>query len=179
MGTNRESKFYFSHTPMFHNPVHTYQVIFEGDFDKIEDMENYLKKKEKNREKGESEDKVQEQIKFIRERIVKATNEEIENDREAMRLLRELGSDQTITPYVFNFKKKNGELNTDIKKMNELNKEIFNTLSMEPGEKATTQALLVTSSEFDPETYGNKFMNSLIKRLGVENQNNDPVTFII
>ena len=129
--------------------------------------------------RGESKDKVQEQIKFIRERIVKATNEEIENDREAMCLLRELGSDQTITPYVFNFKQKNGELNTDIKKMNELNKGIFNTLSMVPGEKATTQALLVTSSEFDPETYGNKFMNSLIKRLGVENQNNDPVTFII
>ena len=56
MGTNRESKFYFSHTPMFHNPVHTYQVIFEGEFDKIEEMEKYLKKREELREKGEKPD---------------------------------------------------------------------------------------------------------------------------
>jgi len=88
--------------------------------------------------KGESKDKVQEQIKFIRERIVQATNKEIENDREAMNLLRELGSDQTITPYVFNFKQRNGEINTDIEKMNQLNKGKFNTLSTVPNEKATT-----------------------------------------
>jgi glutamate/tyrosine decarboxylase-like PLP-dependent enzyme len=129
--------------------------------------------------RGESKDKVQDQIKFIKERIVKATNEEIEKDREAMDLLRELGSDQTITPYIFNFKQKNGELNTDIQKMNELNKRIFNTLSMVPDEIAKEQNLLVTSSEFDPETYGDKFMNSLTERLGVENQNNKPLTFII
>jgi hypothetical protein len=56
MGTNRESKFYFSHTPMFHNPVHTYQVIFEGEFDKNEDMEKYLEKREELRKKGERPD---------------------------------------------------------------------------------------------------------------------------
>jgi glutamate/tyrosine decarboxylase-like PLP-dependent enzyme len=129
--------------------------------------------------RGESKDKVQDQIKFIRERIVKATNEEIEKDGDAMNLLRELGSDQTITPYVFNFKQRNGELNTDVKKMNELNKRLFNTLSMVPKEIATEQNLLVTSSQFDPDVYGNKFMNSLTERLGIENQNNEPITFII
>jgi hypothetical protein len=63
--------------------------------------------------------------------------------------------------------------------MNQLNKGIFNTLSMVPNEKATTQSLLITSSEFDPEIYGDKFMNSLTERLGVTNQNNEPITFII
>ena len=63
--------------------------------------------------------------------------------------------------------------------MNELNKRIFNTLSMVPDEIAKEQNLLVTSSEFFPETYGDNFMNSLTERLGVENQNNEPLTFII
>jgi hypothetical protein len=56
LGTNREGRFYFSHTPMLHNPVHTYQVIFEGEFDKIEDMEKYLIKREELRKKGERPD---------------------------------------------------------------------------------------------------------------------------
>jgi len=129
--------------------------------------------------KGESKDKVQDEIKFIKERIVQATNQQIQHDIEAMNKLRELGSDQTITPYIFNFRGENGNLNTDIDKMNELNKGIFNTLSMGPNEKATTQKLLVTSSEFDPKIYGDKFMKSLTERLGVDNPNNVPITFII
>jgi hypothetical protein len=56
LGTNRDSKFYFSHTPMLHNPVHTYQVIFEGEFDRSEDMEKYLQKREELRKKGERPD---------------------------------------------------------------------------------------------------------------------------
>ena len=74
---------------------------------------------------GENPEKVREQIEFIRKRIVGHTNDEIVRDKEAMKLLRELGSDQLIMPYIFNFKDKSGKLNTDIAKMNELNTRIF------------------------------------------------------
>jgi glutamate/tyrosine decarboxylase-like PLP-dependent enzyme len=127
----------------------------------------------------ESKEKICEQIEFIRKRIVGRTNAEIVQDKEAMDLLREIGSDQALIPYIFNFKDKTGKLNTDIAKMNELNATIFKILSMVPGDLADSKSLIVTSSEFKQDIYGNKFMNALRERLGIKGGDNTSITFII
>jgi len=128
---------------------------------------------------GETEEKIQEEIKFIRKNISKATNEQIVNNKDAMDVLRKLGSDQTITPYIFNFKDDTGKLNSDIKKMNKLNKYIFDILSIVPGEDAKLQGLMVTSSEFKREIYEKEFIDSLKERLGVKDDTDEPIVFII
>jgi len=127
----------------------------------------------------EGKEKIAEQIKFIRTKIVGRTNDEIVKDKDAMDLLREIGSDQALVPYIFNFKDKSGKLNTDIIKMNDFNSSIFKQLSIRPGDLANSKSLIVTSSEFKPDIYGNKFMNNLKERLGIRGGEDMPITFII
>src|SRR5436853_7927909 len=80
---------------------------------------------------GLSPEKVKEQLEYIKTQIVPKTNDELIADHEAMTLLKELGSDQIIISYAFNFKQ-NGVLNPDVTAANNLNFEIFKLLSLAP-----------------------------------------------
>lgn len=94
-----------------------------------------------------------------------------------------LGSDQIIVSYAFNFVRKNGELNTDAQRMNDLNVEIFRRLSLathnqgrSSDDRAKTRApekevspsvpVFVTASKFDPAVYGTHLVHSFQRRLG-------------
>ena len=113
--------------------------------------------------------KIKDQLKYIKSHIVEKQNNELIQDDKAMALLKELGSDQIIITYGFNFKDKSGILNTDPVKANTFNEEIFKKLSLPPDNKdVPTIPLIITTSEFDPAVYGEKFVKTYMRRLGLE-----------
>jgi hypothetical protein len=82
-----------------------------------------------------------------------------------MDLLMQLGSDQIIITYGLNFKI-NGQINTDPDKANQFIQDIFEKLSMQPGNEKMPD-LIVTTSEFEPNKYGNSFVETYMKRMGL------------
>jgi len=112
---------------------------------------------------------IKKQLQYIQSIIVPKENNDLLNDVQAMQLFRELGSDQVITSYAFNFKTKAGHLNQDVHLANQLNHEIFNRLSLQKfnGGEIPTMPMFVTSSEFEPAIYGTEFVNSFKQRLGL------------
>jgi hypothetical protein len=132
---------------------------------------------------GESEEKITQQMEFIKTRIVPPQNYELQRDFDAMDLLKQLGSDLTIITYAFNFKVKNesGEyvLNTDPKKMNDFNQAIFKKLSLTPDNNKTMETpLIITTSTFEHETYGKDFVRTFMKRMGVNTDKLMTMNFI-
>jgi glutamate/tyrosine decarboxylase-like PLP-dependent enzyme len=114
---------------------------------------------------------VERQLKHIREWIVERENNEILDDPKAMALLTQLGSDQIIITYALNFEDAHGKLNVDPGKANDFNHEIFERLSLTPDPEATKKIpVIITTSEFEPEVYGDEFVRTFMKRLGVEHQ---------
>ncbi|VVB71877.1 L-aspartate/L-glutamate decarboxylase [uncultured archaeon] len=115
---------------------------------------------------GKSKEEIDAQLDFIRAEIIKKENKDIKP--EAMKLLKKLGSDQIIITYAFNFKNKKGELNSDPERANLFNQEIFLRLSLKPDPKENKNIpLIITTSQFEPEVYGEKFLRTFMKRLGV------------
>jgi hypothetical protein len=88
---------------------------------------------------------VKEQIQFIRDRIVGKSNEQIIADAEAMALLSELGPDENILAYAFNFRTPSGSINTDLAQTNRLNKALYDRLSINPGEDIYGYDLILAS----------------------------------
>jgi glutamate/tyrosine decarboxylase-like PLP-dependent enzyme len=130
--------------------------------------------------KGESPEKIKAQYEFIKNEIVPKTNEEIMENPDARALLPELGSDQIIISYAFNFKKPDGSLNTDTSKMNDLNFAIFKALSLAPDhDEVANVPMFVTQSQFTVDAYGKNLVDDYKSRLGVTDENNTPVTFLI
>lgn len=128
---------------------------------------------------GESPAKVKAQIDYIRQNIVPKSNQEIIQDQTAMNLLKELGSDQIIITYAFNFKV-NGVPNKDVKLVNQLNQAIYNKLSLSPTrDEVLKTPMIVTSSQFDPAVYGHTFVEEFKQRLGVEGDPDTPIYFLI
>jgi glutamate/tyrosine decarboxylase-like PLP-dependent enzyme len=116
---------------------------------------------------GKSQKEIDEQLKFIKDEIVGKENREI--SPKAMDLLKKLGSDQIIITYAFNFKEKDGTLNRDPERVNKFNHEIFERLSLSSDpEHNKNVPLIITTSQFEPEVYGEKFVCTFMKRLGVD-----------
>jgi hypothetical protein len=132
-------------------------------------------------QEGQSPKKIKEQYDFIRDRIADKTNEELINDKEALTLFKELGQDQTITTYMFNFytDEQHTKKNTDIYKMNKLNTKLYQNFSFDPTDLDKKVELVVTSSQFDPNVYGKDFMDYLRGRLGIVGNEDQPIDFII
>jgi hypothetical protein len=115
---------------------------------------------------GKSKEDIEKQLQFIKEEIVGKQNRDISDD--AMDLLKQLGSDQIIITYAFNFKK-DGTLNRDPEKANEFNHKIFKRLSFSHGSEHNQEVpLIITTSQFEPEVYGEEFVRTFMKRLGVD-----------
>ncbi|SDF03435.1 pyridoxal-dependent decarboxylase [Chitinophaga filiformis] len=129
---------------------------------------------------GEGPDKIKQQYEFIKEEIVPKTNEQIMANPQAVALLPELGSDQIIITYTFNFKE-NGVLNKSVDKLNELNLNIFQALSLSPGDHdhPSKTPMYLTQSQFDNESYGKSFVDDYKKRLGLSIDNDEPVNILI
>ncbi|HEU4965360.1 MAG TPA: pyridoxal-dependent decarboxylase [Bacilli bacterium] len=118
------------------------------------------------------------QKEFIYDRIVGRSNQELLADEEAMALFRQLGPDQLIQVYAFNLKDADGKVNTDLGLLNQLNRKVFEKLSMQTGDKLDDKQLIVTSSVFDPATFGEDYVATFCRRLGVEHDGVTPVTFL-
>lgn len=128
---------------------------------------------------GQPEPKVRAQLERIRREIVERSNEEILADPAAMKLFRELGSDQNIVSYAFNFVV-GGRRNQDVTLLNGLNEAIFEQLSLgrDLGHIPDTK-MFVTSSAPDPAVYGARMVDDFRRRLGVVGSPDVPISFLI
>ncbi|MBI1779943.1 MAG: decarboxylase [Sphingobacteriales bacterium] len=125
---------------------------------------------------------VQQQYEFIRDRIVNVSNQQLLNDPQAFALFKELGGDQTIITYMFNYFTSGTTPNSKMKKVNDLNNAIYTKFSFKPYEVGTENTpIVVTSSQFTRSNNGDLLLNSLRQRLGVATGDgiNDPINFII
>jgi len=127
--------------------------------------------------KDKSEEEIRKEMEFIKTRIVPVQNNELVTDEEAMDLLRELGSDQIIITYGLNFKRKDSEtnelvLNTNAEEANNFMQAVFKKLSVRPSTDSPGEMqipeLIITTSQFIPEEYGEQFVKNYMKRIGVK-----------
>lgn len=71
-------------------------------------------------------------------------------------------------------------MNTDTDKMNKLNFNIFKALSLAPGHDDVADVpMMVTQSQFTVDSYGKMLVDDFKSRLGVSDNNDTPVTFLI
>ncbi|KAJ4139760.1 hypothetical protein NW768_001104 [Fusarium equiseti] len=120
---------------------------------------------------------VENQREKIRDLIVTKSDTEIFKSKEAMKIIRDLGSDTNINCFAINWKDENGVLNTDLEEANYLMKRVVDRLSItSPNTDPSTIPIYLTSTQFLPEDYGtcaHKFM----ERMGV--QKSDQSLFVI
>jgi hypothetical protein len=118
------------------------------------------------------------QLRFIRERIDRRSNAEILADPEALSLLRELGPDQNILAYAFNFRHPDGTLNTDLVLTNRLNRSLYDLLSIKPGEDIYGCRLMLSTTDLASRDHGDEFIHAYKQRLGVGDSPGDTVTVL-
>jgi glutamate/tyrosine decarboxylase-like PLP-dependent enzyme len=121
---------------------------------------------------------VEKQIHFIRDRIDGKSNAEIIADREAMALLRELGPDENILAYAFNFRTPSGSINADLAQANRLNKALYDRLSINPGEDIYGYNLIVSTTDLGVAQYGEAFIEDYKRRLGVGGSPGSSITVL-
>lgn len=127
---------------------------------------------------GAGEEAVKAQIEFIRSRIDGVSLDQLLADAEAIALMPELGPDQNILAYAFNFKHPDGTINTDLEAANRFNKELYNLLSVKPGEDIYGYRLIVSTTDFDPINYGTDFIANYKQRLGVASSPGSIITVL-
>ena len=133
-------------------------------------------------QQGKSPAEVQKQYEFIKDRIVNKTNQQLLADTEAFALFKELGGDQTIITYMFNYFGTNGKPNPNAISLYNFNDAIFTkfSFSKQPGKPEHVPEIVVTSSEFSRKNYGNAFIDNLRNRLGItDTKKDEPIYFII
>lgn len=142
---------------------------------------------------GKSDDEVLEQKRYIKSHIIRYSTHELieqvfglkqakqtDEQKKALEMFQSIGSDLSITAYAFNYKV-DDSFNTDLKRMNEFNSEIYRALSLKPTLKGELPKndLFVTSSEFEPRHYGQEVIDDFVRRCGATPEDNTPVTFLI
>jgi glutamate/tyrosine decarboxylase-like PLP-dependent enzyme len=119
-------------------------------------------------QQNKSKEEIQKQYEFIRDRIVNKTNQQLIADTEAFSLFKELGGDQTIITYMYNFYNADKSVNNDETKLNKFNFAIYQKFSFTPTDTDIHDTeLVVTASAFTRNVYGNLLMDNLRKRLGL------------
>ena len=132
---------------------------------------------------GRSADEIEMQRQIIARQIVPVADdpliEKLLQDPELMDLFQRLGSDQTICAYTINFRTAEG-INRDLGLMNELNDMLFQAMSVQEfcEGKYPRNPLLVTTSEFEPETYGQDFVDHYVSRCGADPVPGQAVKFL-
>lgn len=92
---------------------------------------------------------------------------EISADERSLALLREIGPDQNILAYAFNFRRAGGVVNEDLASANRLNKAIYGRLSIKPGTDIYGYDMIVSTTDLDESAYGAPFIAEFKRRLGV------------
>jgi hypothetical protein len=96
---------------------------------------------------------VEAQKDFIRKRIVNTANDVLVKDKEAMKLVAEMGSDLSINAFAVNFRV-NGKINEDVVEANNLNMRIFQRLAITSmKDDINTRPLILTSTQLQQSTY--------------------------
>lgn len=115
--------------------------------------------------------------KKIHDLIIGKTDTEIFESKEAMKIIRDLGSDTNINCFTFNWKDKDGILNTDLEEANYLMKRVVDRLSItSPNTDPSTIPIYLTSTQFLPEDYG-KCAHKFMERMGIHKS--DQSLFVI
>jgi hypothetical protein len=105
---------------------------------------------------------------FIRTRILKTSNKDLFNDQHAMTLIQAMGSDLAINVFAVNFRLPNGQVNEDVIEANNLNKRIFEKLSVSSvNDRVYDRPLILTSTQFSDKAYG-KCLDNFKQRLGLK-----------
>ena len=115
---------------------------------------------------------------FVRDRVAFRSLDQIAADNDAIRTLQEMGPDQNIITYAFNFKNSNGSLNQSASKMNALNEQIYQQLSINPGSDIYGYRLILSTTRLDRQSYGDDFINDLKDRLGIDQSEGDCITVL-
>jgi hypothetical protein len=113
-------------------------------------------------EPGQNE---QEKIEFIRRRIVRKNNDELNSDELVKRWLPEYGPDENILAYAFNFRGLDGEWNKDLAAANRFNRALYDHLSIKPGEDIYSHGLIVSTTDLSASQYGDDFIKHYKGRL--------------
>jgi glutamate/tyrosine decarboxylase-like PLP-dependent enzyme len=116
--------------------------------------------------------------KRVSELIDRRTGDQIRSDPEAMALLREIGPDENILSYAFNFYRDDGVLNSDLDAANRLNRAVYDRLSIRPGDDIYGHPLVVSTTDFDQANYGPAFIADFKRRLGVGGSGGGVITVI-
>lgn len=104
----------------------------------------------------------------------------LQQDRAAAKLFYQVGSDQVIIAFALNPKLPDGRRNRDLARANALNEAVFARCSLiEPREDMTGLDLVLTSSRFDPAIYGQPFVDTFCRRMGVAAEPGQGVDFLI
>lgn len=128
---------------------------------------------------------VRKQINMIREQIFAAPDDDhlmaaLARDFELRELFSEMGSDQCIVAYTFNYIDRYSQ-NRKISRLNELNERMFEAMSMQKfsDDGVPEVDLLVTASSFDPDVYGQEFVDHYARRIGVNPEPGVGIKFLI
>jgi glutamate/tyrosine decarboxylase-like PLP-dependent enzyme len=105
----------------------------------------------------------------------------LKSNPEADSLFREIGSDQVILTYAFNFRDPaTGEWNTDPEACNKFNNAIYSICSIsDENKKPSDVDLVLTGSVFDVDGYGADFVEHFSRRLGLNNPAGQSIAFLI
>lgn len=128
------------------------------------------------------EEALKEEQKFIRESICQKTNMQIveedkgrPDEKKAMHLLRELGSDLNINAFSANWQHEDGTWNTDVEEANYFNQLVIQDLSVDsPEDEPTKIPFYLTSTTFMIHEYG-ECAQHFKKRLGLIQDDTDLV----
>jgi hypothetical protein len=111
-------------------------------------------------------------------RLDKQDTQQILANPQAMQLLGEIGPDQNILAYAFNFKNPDGSLNSDLAQCNVLNKALYDLLSIDPGRDIYEYDLIVSTTDLDEVNYGADFIKDYKRRLGVGGSEGSRITVL-
>jgi hypothetical protein len=142
-------------------------------------------------QQGGSEEEIRAQWNFIRENFVPHQTDYMikhvfglpdpdDDQKKALQLFQDMGSDLSIVTYAFNFSTADG-INRDLKLMNDMNHEIFERLSLHANESGEipTAKMFITASSFDPAHYGKELVDSFAGRARVDPLADEEIKFLI
>ncbi|MEZ6041703.1 MAG: pyridoxal-dependent decarboxylase [Planctomycetaceae bacterium] len=84
-----------------------------------------------------------------------------------LRFFNELGPDQQIVDYTFNFRRGDGTLNKCLADMNSMNAKIYDALHVQEGRDVNQYDLLITQTEMSVSDYGDAFIQSYLDRMKI------------
>ncbi len=124
------------------------------------------------------------QLDFLHDEIVPRENDALvaylADNPDALRIFRDMGSDQNIMTYAVNFRTAEG-WNTDIALMNALTNAIYRRLSISDfnGGSVPQQPMFVTASSFEVADYGQDFVDAYAARAGVAPTHGTGIQFLV